>query len=131
MKRKATPEQQAQAQQRREAFKGLVKQVGAMSPEERSALSAKMNAVVTVAGHYLSLTNTMLVSMQHPGVTLVGGFGQWREAGRMVRKGEHGMMIWIPSAKGKNSDEPAADDDLHFFTGTVFDISQTEEVATV
>jgi antirestriction factor ArdC-like protein len=83
--------------------------------------------------------------MQRPDVSLVGGFQQWRKTGRMVRRGEHGMMIWIPR-KGKKSDEsgtaePEGDvfslvdaaegtevSTNKFFIGTVFDIAQTEPI---
>lgn len=129
MKRKPTPEQQEQAKHRREEFKKLVKQIANMPDAERIALSNRLGSIVTVDGHPLSMCNTILASMQHPGLTLVGGFQQWRKVGRMVRKGEHGMMIWVPSTKRTTDDATVSDDDIHFFTGTVFDVSQTEDIA--
>jgi len=128
MKRKPTQEQQEQAKQRREAFKGLVKQVAAMPDAERIALSARLGSVVTVDGHQLSMRNTMLASLQRPGLTIVGGFQQWRRSGRLVRKGEHGMMIWVPTVKRAEDGATVSDDDIRFFTGTVFDVSQTDAI---
>jgi len=66
----------------------------------------------------------MLTLMQEPKATIVGGFNQWKAAGRYVRKGESGIGIWAP---GKAKD--AVDDqDIRFFMITVFDVSQTEKI---
>ena len=61
--------------------------------------------------------------------SIVGGFQQWRKQGRMVRKGEHGYMIWIPTHR---KEEGAPEDDegeLNFIIGYVFDVTQTEVAA--
>ena len=66
---------------------------------------------------------------------MVGGFNQWKDKGRSVKKGEHGLMIWIPSIrKGEQgSESPTTGDvdkvEMRFTMGTVFDITQTEETA--
>jgi len=61
---------------------------------------------------------------------MVGGFGQWLRAGRSVRKGESGLGIWVPIAKGKAGEEEAGEGAdggrPRFLMGTVFDISQTD-----
>jgi hypothetical protein len=63
---------------------------------------------------------------------LVGGFQQWKAHGRSVRKGAHGLMIWIPT-KGKDEPDKPTPEDAEgavrrsgFVMGTVFDVSQTE-----
>ena len=61
----------------------------------------------------------------------VGGFNQWRKAGRIVQKGQHSIgSIYVP-AKGRkasdNDEEPDADG-TRFFLVPMFDIEQTEEV---
>jgi antirestriction protein ArdC len=141
MKKKTlNPEQQAAKLARRERFKALVKQVAAMTDEQRAQLTAKVGEVVTCEGRALSLTNTMLLLLQIPGASMVGGFRQWLKTGRCVRKGQHGAMIWVPLGVRKKEeaieeadepetpDEPAARAERHFIAGTVFDISQTEAI---
>jgi antirestriction protein ArdC len=105
-----------------------------MPEGERAALAAKVVGVVTVEGHALSLHNVLLIAMQCPTATIVGGFRQWIKAGRAVRKGEHGISIWVP-VKPKGETEqgaaPAADPkggDTRFIAGYVFDVSQTDEI---
>ena len=129
MKRKLTPEQEAQRDARRASFAGLVKQVGAMSDTERAEYAARY-MVVTCDQHVLSLHNQILVALQDPTATIVGGFQQWRKQGRQVSKGTHGLMIWIPRTDKKDESETQAPDTdrTHFFMGYVFDVAQTEAV---
>lgn len=134
--RKLTAEQEASKKARREKFGALWKQVAAMPELERVQLANKLG-IVTCEGHELSLCNTMLVALQYPTASVVGGFRQWIKHGRCVRKGEHGAMIWCPTGKkgevppmavivyGSN---PAPESDHRFIIGTVFDISQTDEL---
>ena len=141
--RTISPEQKAAKTARRERFRALVKQVAAMSDEERAQLIARAGAVVTCEGRTLSPVNTSLLLMQMPNASMVGGFRQWLKAGRCVNKGQHGAMIWVPTrmqnAKCKMQNEqegPAPEEEAqeaeqsrstHFIIGTVFDISQTTE----
>jgi len=124
-----TAEQKQAAKERREKFSQMTKAVAAMSESERAALSAKI-LVLNTAGHTLSPTNQMLIAYQCPNPTIVGGFHQWQLAGRKVRKGEHGLCIWIPRTQKEDPDrkegEISSTDKPGFFMGTVFDISQTE-----
>lgn len=96
-----------------------------LSEEEKAKLQATYG-VVTIEGHALSPFNTMLVAVQNPASSVVGGFRQWKKAGRYVKKGESGMVIWVP---GKKKETNPDEDDMFFFTATVFDISQTMEIA--
>ena len=129
-KRQATPAQQAAAKERRTKFSELCQMVAAMSEADRATLAARI-MVTTIEGHALSLHNACLVAYQRENVTLVGGFHQWKQQGRTVRKGEHGLMIWCPTAgprekeqTSESKDSPAAHPG--FIMGTIFDISQTE-----
>lgn len=136
-----TAEMKAKAEARREAFRGLVDKIAELPETERAMLVAKVGAVVNAEGKPLSMVNTMMLVMQCPAVSMVGGFQQWIAAGRCVRKGEKGLGIWIPCGGTKDTDTPTADDvgtadgadgkakKPRFIMGTVFDISQTEPLA--
>ena len=127
MSKALTPEQLQKKEERRARFKLLVQKVAAMSDQEREALSQQLLGLRTVEGHALSGQNCGLIWLQLPTATLLGGFRQWLDHGRCVRKGEHGLMIWIPA--WKKGDEAAANaaepDEKYFVMGTVFDVSQT------
>lgn len=107
----------------------LAKQVEAMTQEQREELAG---GVVTIEGHALSVCNACLVVSQNPTASVVGGFQQWIRAGRCVRKGEHGLMIWIPTKRKEDPNRQpgelsSTDDRQSFVIGYVFDVSQTEE----
>ena len=127
MKQALTAEQKQATAERRDRFKVLVKKVAAMTPDERKALVATTPGIITVDRHTLSPFNSILIMMQNPEATIVGGFNQWIKNGRTVRKGEHGFSIWIPlnKAGAGTNDQP---DELHFGSGTVFDITQTKDL---
>jgi N-terminal domain of anti-restriction factor ArdC len=134
--RQPTEAQKLAAKERRERFRGIVQKIAKMSADERLALAASIPAIVTVEGRALSVHNQCLLASQCASATVVGGFRQWKQNGRSVRKGEHGLMIWCPimpgqsasadtpqpeEIEGKRSDRP------RFIVGTVFDVSQTCE----
>ena len=106
-----------------------------MPDAERVTMAGKMG-FVSVEGHQFSLANMILLALQSPTGSVFGGFRQWLKHGRAVRKGEHGAMIWVPIGKLADTTEatPATEaeesDRTRFIIGTVFDISQTEEVET-
>jgi hypothetical protein len=135
-RRTPTPEQKQKAAERREQFKALAAQVAEMSEDERGALVMKVGAIVTCEGRALSPFNSCLLLTQLPTASMVGGFRQWKDKGRSVRKGEHGLAIWIPTGKGEKGEENApppegegiddAPKRAGFIMGTVFDVSQTE-----
>lgn len=130
-KREPTDAQRAAAKERREKFREIVKKLAAMSESDRAALAASLPAIATCEGRALSIHNQCLIAVQFPSATLVGGFRQWRKQGRSVRKGEHGLMIWVPIAKGESATETSgefADEKPGFIMGTVFDVSQTCEL---
>lgn len=127
MKRELTQEQREAAESRRKGFRELARKIGAMSPEDRAVLAAKLPAIVTVEGRALSIFNQCLIAAQCPTATIVGGFRQWIKAGRCVRKGEHGVALWCPTGT-RSDDNGVPVEDVHFIMGTVFDVAQTEVV---
>lgn len=143
MSKTMTAEQQAKRDARRAQFRALWKQVADMPELERIQITNKLG-IVTAEGHTLSLGNMMLIALQNPRASVVGGFRQWIKHGRAVMKGQHGMMIWVPCGGRKNDTpldgstsnsavadgSPSTAEDTRFLIGTVFDISQTQEIET-
>jgi antirestriction protein ArdC len=87
-------------------------------------MAAQMPYLVTVEGHALSIHNACLVALQLPSATILGGYRQWQAAGRQVRKGEHGLMIWAPRMK---KDADTGDEErAGFIPINLFDVSQTD-----
>lgn len=131
MKRQPTPEQKAKAEERRERLRQLWEKIGAMDEGQRAAFVERIGTVTTCEGHPLSVGNTILLAYQAAGVSVVGGFQQWKKAGRQVKKGQRALGIWIP--KNSNAEtEPApamqTEKPMYFIFGSVFDISQTEPI---
>ena len=134
-----TAEQKAAATARRERFTELANDIARMSDDERAALVARVGAIVTCEGRALSVHNSCLVLTQLPAASMVGGFRQWMAHGRSVRKGEHGLMIWVPTSRKDDApptDGQAAEGEAAgagkragFVMGTVFDVTQTEPTA--
>lgn len=137
MRREPTEAQRLAAKVRKEKFREIAKQVSKLSPEQRLELANRV-AIVTIEGRSLSVHNQCLLVSQRASVTIVGGFRQWKAAGRSVRKGEHGLMIWVPCMPGQSAgDTPqpeAIDGEVQtserprFIMGTVFDVAQTCEM---
>lgn len=77
--------------------------------------------------HAYSFKNTLMIAVQNPDATLCAGFRQWMKLGRQVRKGETGMVIWIPTLRkiDPDDDEPT---ERGFMLSAVFDILQTDEI---
>src|SRR4051812_30922135 len=97
-----TAEQQRKAQEKRDRFKAIVKKLGDMTDEERNAFASNCPVIANTEGHVLSPSNTMLVIMQCPNATVVGGFGQWIQQKRVVKKNESGIVIWAPGQTPKD-----------------------------
>jgi hypothetical protein len=130
MKRTPTAEQKQAAAERRQKFRALVARIAKMTDAERAQITQGL--ATTIDGHVLSFKNQLLIALQLPRATVVGGFRQWIKAGRMVQKGQHGATIWIPTGK-KDADGTSEPSDAEaedaggprFLTASVFDISQT------
>ena len=130
-KRTLTAEQQAEKEQRKARFNELCANIKKMGDGEKANWLREAGAVITIEGHALSPRNTILCYFQRPGVTMVGGFRQWLNKGRCVRKGEHGLSILVPcshTSKSETGEETTGD--TFFVAGTVFDVTQTDELET-
>jgi len=95
--------------------------------------------------HY-SARNALLIVMQMPEATIVRGIHGWKDEGRRVRKGEHGIQILAPAGRYEISGSAAKDTSPQgeqgeqgkqgkktevrqmFRMAYVFDISQTDPV---
>lgn len=128
-RREPTEAQRVASHARREWFSALVKTIAAMTETERIDLAARMPVIVTCEGRVLSGHNQILLALQYPSISIVGGFQQWRKQGRCVRKGEHGLMLGIPRTRGESATDTPLENAAAspgFFMGTVFDIGQTD-----
>jgi len=114
--------------QRRARVKELRERLANLSPEQRQELINR-GLIATVEGRTLSAHNTMMVYIQSNGTlpSVVGGYRQWKAAGRQVTKGQHGYVIWFPIGE-KDTETGDILSAERYFTATVFDISQTEAI---
>jgi hypothetical protein len=130
-----TPEQRQAAIERRNRIRKLASTISAMTQEQREEMVRKSGAgaVVTVEGRPLSPFNQCLLLAQDEHATVVGGFQQWRAAGRVVMKGAKSLALWFPIKRKEDKDRQegetsSKDMEQHFSLGTVFDVRQTEEI---
>jgi hypothetical protein len=127
--RKPTEEQKQRAKERRQKLCAIAQRISKMSEDERTRLVSDWPT--TVEGHRLSLHNACMIMLQG-GATVVAGFRQWKKAGRSVKKGEHGFGIWVPLGLSKKTDQEPdtinSESPVGFTVGTVFDVSQTDEM---
>lgn len=133
-RRQLTPEQTAARDARRAKFKALWKQVADMPEAERAQAVCGL-VYVSCDGAGYSGKNMLLIALQFRGATVLGGFRQWLKHGRAVRKGQHGISIWVPvgykqATVAADGAEVTETDKTGFVAGTIFDISQTEPIET-
>jgi hypothetical protein len=124
-RKQLTPEQEARRAEKRAKVREYAARIKGMTAEQRLEFCSRAG-LTTVETRQLSPFNQCLVLFQNPGATVVGGFRQWLKHGRAVRKGEHGMSIWVPV--GHKNEEGELDEKTGFVAGTVFDVSQTAEI---
>ena len=122
-----TAEQKEAAAARRAGIRSMFAKISALPIEKRILLAHQYGIRTAGEGHELSPANQLLLVMQCPTVSVVGGFEQWRNAGRVVRKGSKALAIWVP-IKGKETAD--GKEEPRFILGNVFDISQTNDAAT-
>jgi hypothetical protein len=109
---------------KKDKIKQLRAFLSGMNETQRQAFASKYG-IVSIEGHSYSLVNQCLIAFQCPVATVCGGYQQFKKAGRQVKQGEHGMVIFIPSVK---KDDQTGDDQVNFYCATIFDISQTFEI---
>lgn len=120
----------------RERAQELARKVASMSDAERAALAEKLPTVLNPQQHPLSVKNTLGLYMQsqRTDLTIVAGFRQWIDAGRVVKKGESAagyinVPIHVVPKNNREADgtpKEGAEKALRFRLVAVFDISQTE-----
>jgi antirestriction protein ArdC len=81
--------------------------------------------------HRYSLHNVLLIALQKPHASYVGGFRTWNQLGRFVKKGEKGILILAPIARPRHENAEEADEEMSpaiagFRAAYVFDVSQTD-----
>ena len=83
--------------EKKQQLKELMERLKALTPAQRQLLLDR-GMIATIEGRVLSAHNTIMVYFQSTRTipTLVGGFKQWKAAGRTVKRGEHGLTIWFP-----------------------------------
>lgn len=98
------------------------------------AIVSKVGAIISITGKPLSLFNSCLILSQF-NASVVGGFNQWKEAGRVVKKGEKGIQIYFPAfgkseeaADGAEASAEGEQQSKRFRIGYVFDVTQTDEI---
>ena len=100
------------------------KKLSNLTDEEKAAL-IQNQVILTVEGRKLSDHNAVMVVAQNEKATVVGGYNQWKKSGRQVIKGQHSLVIWVPTSK---KIEGTKEENNYFVAGNVFDISQTEAI---
>ena len=119
---------------REEAMKLVEEGIAALNQALKSGHSETLKQFLdTVARfHRYSLNNAILIAAQQPDATRVAGFHAWKNFGRCVKKGEHGIAIFAPMSRRKDHDERETATKerekslFGFRIAYVFDVSQTE-----
>jgi hypothetical protein len=120
-------------QEKKNRINDLRKRLANLSEEQKAAM-VQNGMVLSVQGKSLSINNTMLLYLQSDTIntqpTVIGGYRQWQEQGKQVKKGAKSMMIWAPTNRKNDESKEENDEDCTFFPVNVFDISQTETIAS-
>jgi hypothetical protein len=103
----------------------MIRQKMANLTEEQKNKLLENGMIATVEGRVLSSHNTILLAVQGIKDTVVAGYQQWKKAGRQVKQGEHGAVIWIPAGP-RDKETGNLIEAENFFCATVFGQSQTE-----
>lgn len=138
-KRQLTTDEIEAATKRKKGLLQLSKDISEMTEEQKRAfckyLDTSLGGVPVCNGQrVLSAFNSCFLMAQMPTVTVVGGFQQWKEQGRQVKKGEKAMAIWI-RVNGKQETDSIPDGETpegkpgFVLRNCMFDISQTEALS--
>jgi hypothetical protein len=134
-RRAKTPAQTAAAKAREEQLTALQ---GRLTDHARAITSGPAWAAWLAAAakfHSYSFRNTVLIQMQAPDATRVGGYNTWKAVGRQFSKGEKGIAILAPVVRKVEMDVTVEGTSrqtedrrriVAFTQAYVFDISQTQ-----
>ena len=102
--------------------------VAALNAGRSEALTGYLKAIGRF--HRYSLHNVLLIASQKPNASYVAGFRTWNQLGRIVKKGEKGILILAPIVcrRPENDEErdEASTSVAGFRAAYVFDVSQTD-----
>lgn len=133
----ANPSTQDPKQQKQTAKEAIAANVQALIEQLEQGHSETLTAYLTAMGrfHNYSFGNILEIARQKPDATRVAGFHAWKQFGRRVKKGEHGIRILAPVIGARRKKNDVAEDDnqpqrkavlVGFRSAYVFDVSQTE-----
>lgn len=118
--------------ERRNRIKQMAEIITSLSPEEKQAYIDRVGVVRRIGeGGMLSPYNMCLVLYQMEDATLVGGYNQWLNVGRQVRRGERSICIFAPSNRKRTIEKDGEEitvDRVNFRLVPVFDVSQTDAI---
>jgi len=130
--RYAKKRQSPETVERRNRIKQLAEIITNLSPEEKQAYIDRVGIVNRIGeGGMLSPYNMCLVLYQMGEATLVGGYNQWLNVGRQVRRGERSICIFAPSNRKRTVEKDGEEitvDRVNFRLVPVFDVSQTDPI---
>ena len=109
----------------KEKVKKVRELLSSLTEAQRAELLSNAQ-ITTIEGHPLSVNNTVALLVQGCKDPVVGGFRQWIKAGRCVRKGSVGFVIWTPSKRRSDESDDSEDFEPRFYPTTVFSQSQTD-----
>ena len=124
-----SPEKIAASKARKQGLRKLATSVREMTEEEQQVETNKFGLIPSIAGYELSSFNSIFLRRQRANVSEVGGFNQWRKAGRKVKKGSKAISIWLPCKKKEKTDAETGEtipEEKFFRLVNVFDILDTE-----
>lgn len=130
-------DRKAAAQAQRKALATEAKTAQELAKANADEMEKFLTFMANLTGEF-SEKNMWMLYTQNPEATHCQGFNKWKEAGRVVRKGEKGLKIFAPS-KRKIRDEETGEKLIDEATGkdreqeffimvSVFDIAQTDPV---
>jgi len=124
-------------QQKQTAKEVIAANIQALIEQLEQGHSEALTAYLTAMGkfHNYSFGNILEIARQKPDATRVAGFYAWKQLGRKVKKGEHGIRILAPVIGIRRKKDEEAEKDVRtqnqavlvgFRAAYVFDVSQTE-----
>jgi hypothetical protein len=99
---------------------------------DQAAHGAALTRYLTVLSRFYAYSahNCALIALQRPDARRVAGYRAWQSVGRQVKKGAKGIAILCPvpikARTEEGEDDRCRREAIHFRTGYVFDVADTE-----